>query len=640
MDLLLDNLWLIIALPLAGAIALHFGGRFLREPLPGIAAVGAIGLSFVIAAVAFVPLATGDAGPHTLLLWEWMPGLGAAFEIRWDQLSALMTLIITGVGTLIHVYSIGYMHGDPRFSRFFAYLNLFAASMLTLVLAGNYAMMFVGWELVGLCSYLLISFWFTRPSAAAAGKKAFVVNRIGDFAFIVGLMLIFSRFGSLAMTETVLNHPGEVISPSMATAIAILFLIGAAGKSAQIPLYVWLPDAMEGPTPVSALIHAATMVTAGVYLIARNAAIFELSPVALPIVATVGAATALVAALIAIGQNDIKKVLAYSTVSQLGYMFLAVGSAGYVAGVFHLMTHAFFKALLFLGAGSVIHGMHEEQDMRKMGGLRKAMPITHATMLVATLAIAGIFPFAGFFSKDEILAAVFANGGYYFVLWGAGLFTAFLTAFYMTRQYIMVFWGTPRWVEGLKPHDSSVWMTVPLMILAVLSAGAGFLNAPQLLTLEHYLEPVFEALHPAHLESELPRLLGMDGLALGLALVSLAVAITGIGTALYVYARSSERFREWFANATRRPMAASENAFWVDKFYGKTIVLPGKKLAEGMASFDSSFVDGAVNGVAGAVKRIGMSLKPLQTGYVRSYGAGFVAGVIGLVIFFLTRGGV
>ena len=639
MDLLAEYLWLIIALPLAGAVALHFGGKFLPEPLPGIAAVGAIGTAFLIAAAAFVPLATGDAEPHILMLWDWMPGIGAAFEIRWDQLSALMTLIITGVGTLIHIYSIGYMHGDPRFSRFFTYLNLFAASMLTLVLANNYAMMFVGWELVGLCSYLLISFWFTRPAAAAAGKKAFVVNRIGDFAFIVGLMLVFTQFGSLTMSETVLVHPGEVLSPGTATAIAILFLIGAAGKSAQIPLYVWLPDAMEGPTPVSALIHAATMVTAGVYLIARNAAIFELSPVALPIVATVGAATAVVAALIAVGQNDIKKVLAYSTVSQLGYMFLAVGSAGYVAGVFHLMTHAFFKALLFLGAGSVIHGMHEEQDMRKMGGLRKTMPITHATMLVATLAIAGIFPFAGFFSKDEILASVFANGGYYLVLWGVGLFTAFLTAFYMTRQYIMVFWGKPRWVEGLTPHESSLWMTAPLIVLAVLSAGAGFLNTPQLLTLEHYLEPVFEALHPAHLESELPRILGMDGLAFGLAIVSLGVAVIGIGSAAFVYARSSERFRQWFANATRRPMNASENAFWVDKFYGKTIVLPGKKLAQGMASFDSFFVDGAVNGVAGVVRRIGMSLKPLQSGFVRSYGATFVAGVIGLVIFFLTRGG-
>ena len=639
MDFLADYLWLIIALPLAGAVALHFGGRFLPEPLPGLAAVGAIGAAFLIAAAAFVPLATGEAEAHILMLWDWMPGIGAAFEIRWDQLSALMTLIITGVGTLIHIYSIGYMHGDPRFSRFFTYLNLFAASMLTLVLANNYAMMFVGWELVGLCSYLLISFWFTRPSAAAAGKKAFVVNRIGDFAFIVGLMLVFTQFGSLTMSETVLSHPGEVLSPGTATAIAILFLIGAAGKSAQIPLYVWLPDAMEGPTPVSALIHAATMVTAGVYLIARNAAIFELSPVALPIVATVGAATALVAALIAIGQNDIKKVLAYSTVSQLGYMFLAVGSAGYVAGVFHLMTHAFFKALLFLGAGSVIHGMHEEQDMRKMGGLRKAMPITHATMLIATLAIAGIFPFAGFFSKDEILASVFANGGYYLVLWGVGLFTAFLTAYYMTRQYIMVFWGKPRWVEGLTPHESSLWMTVPLMVLAVLSAGAGFLNTPQLLTLEHYLEPVFEALHPAHLESELPRILGMDGLAFGLAVISLGVAVIGIATAGFVYARSSERFRQWFANATRRPMNASENAFWVDKFYGKTIVLPGKKLAQGLASFDAFFIDGAVNGVAGVVQRIGMSLKPLQSGFVRSYGATFVAGVVGLVIFFLTRGG-
>ncbi len=639
MDILFDYLWLIIALPLVGAIVLHFGGRYLPEPLPGIAAAGAIGTAFVIAAAAFVPLAGGEAEPHLLMLWEWMPGLGAAFEIRWDQLSALMTLIITGVGTLIHIYSIGYMHGDPRFSRFFTYLNLFAASMLTLVLANNYAMMFVGWELVGLCSYLLISFWFTRPSAAAAGKKAFVVNRIGDLAFIVGLMLIFTQFGSLSMTETVLVNPGEVISPGTATAIAILFLIGAAGKSAQIPLYVWLPDAMEGPTPVSALIHAATMVTAGVYLIVRNAALFELSPVALPIVATVGAATALVAALIAVGQNDIKKVLAYSTVSQLGYMFLAIGSAGYVAGVFHLMTHAFFKALLFLGAGSVIHGMHEEQDMRKMGGLRKAMPITHATMLIATLAIAGIFPFAGFFSKDEILASAFANGGYYLVLWGIGLFTAFLTAFYMTRQYIMVFWGKPRWLESLTPHESPLWMTGPLMVLAVLSAGAGFLNTPQLLTLERYLEPVLEGLHPAHLESSLPRILGMDGLGFGLAIISLGVASIGIGAAVYVYARSSEGFREWFANATRRPMNASENAFWVDKFYGKTIVLPGKRLAQTMAGFDSTFVDGAVNGVAGVVKRVGMSLKPLQSGFVRSYGASFAAGVIALVIFFLTRGG-
>ena len=340
------------------------------------------------------------------------------------------------------------------------------------------------------------------------------------------------------------------------------------------------------------------------------------------------------------GQNDIKKVLAYSTVSQLGYMFLAVGSAGYVAGVFHLMTHAFFKALLFLGAGSVIHGMAEQQDMRKMGGLRKAMPVTHATMLIGTLAIAGVFPFAGFFSKDEILATAFAQGGYYLFLWAIGLFTAFLTAFYMTRQYVMVFWGDPRWETDVKPHESPIWMTGPLMILALLSAGAGFLNTPQWLTLDKYLEPVFEGIHPVHLESELPRILGMDGLAFVLAIVSLGVALTGIAVAVFVYHRSSDRFKEWYANATRRPMAASENAFWVDNFYGKTIVLPGKRLANGLATFDSVIVDGLVNGVGALVSRFGVALKPLQSGFVRSYGAGFVAGIIALVIFFLTRGGI
>ena len=638
-DFLLQNLWLIIALPLAGAIALHFGGRFLREPLPGLVGTAAIGAAFVVSAFAAIPFIQGGAHAEINLLWEWMPSLGAAFEIRWDPLSALLTMIITGVGTLIHIYSIGYMHGDPRFARFFTYLNLFAASMLTLVLANNFAMLFVGWELVGLCSYLLISFWFTRPSAAAAGKKAFVVNRIGDLAFIIGLMLVFTQFGTLSMTETVLTHPGEVLSPSMATAIGLLFLVGAAGKSAQIPLYVWLPDAMEGPTPVSALIHAATMVTAGVYLISRTAAIFEVSPIASTVVATVGALTALVAALIALGQNDIKKVLAYSTVSQLGYMFLAIGSTAYVAGVFHLMTHAFFKALLFLGAGAVIHGMGDEQDMRKMGGLWRSMPFTAGTMLVGTIAISGIFPLSGFFSKDEILAAAFASGGYFLFLWAIGLLTAMITAFYMTRQFIMVFLGEPRWDEGVHPHESPITMTGPLVVLAALSAVAGFLNSPWKLTLEHYLEPAFEGVHMVHLTSDLPRILGMDGQTFILALISLAVAVTGIALALYVYVYSSEYFKEWFTNRTRRAMFASENALWVDDFYGKTVVLPGKKLANGLSSFDATFVDGAVNGLGGLVARIGRSLKPLQTGFVRSYGAGFVAGMLGLVVYFMARGG-
>jgi len=631
-DLLTDNLWLVIALPLASAVGLHFAGRFLKEPLSGYLATAAIGGAFAVAAVASVPVFQGgeDAMAQTIFLWDWMPSIGATFEIRWDALSALMTLVVSGVGTLIHLYSIGYMHGDPRFARFFTYLNLFAASMLTLVLANNFAMLFVGWELVGLCSYLLISFWFTRPSAAAAGKKAFIVNRIGDFAFLVGLMLIFLNFGTLSFAE-VLHEPGAVLSTSTATAIGLLFLIGAAGKSAQIPLYVWLPDAMEGPTPVSALIHAATMVTAGVYLVARTASIYELAPVASGTVATVGAVTALVAALIAMGQWDIKKVLAYSTISQLGYMFLAVGSTAYVAGVFHLMTHAFFKALLFLGAGSVIHGMQDEQDMRKMGGLLRKMPITATTMGIATLAIAGVPPLAGFWSKDEILASAFAAGGWYMVLWGMGLVTALLTAFYMTRQFILVFLGEPRWSDDIHPHESPTTMTAPLVVLAGLSVVAGFVNTPFRMSLEHFLEPAFEEIHMVHLEGDL--------LILGLAALSVAAALVGIGIAWFAFLRGNDRFRQWFADVTRRPMMASEHAFWVDNVYGKTIVLPGKRAAGLLASFDSTVVDGAVNGVAAVTSWFGAALRPLQSGFVRNYGAGFVAGAIGLAVWFLARGG-
>ena len=374
-----DFVWLIIALPLAGAVFLHFFGRFLKEPLAGLIATSAIGGAFVVAAIGAVPFFRGDEEGSTTILREWMPAIGANMEVLWDPLAALMALVVTGVGSLIHIFAIGYMHGDERFGRFFTYMNLFAASMLTLVLAGNYAMLFLGWELVGLCSYLLIGFWFTRTTASAAAKKAFIVNRIGDFGFMIALMLVFTVFGTLSYSG-IFERAGRELTTGLATAIALLLFTGAVGKSAQIPLYVWLPDAMEGPTPVSALIHAATMVTAGVYLIARSAAIFELSPVAQTTVATVGALTALWAASIALAQRDIKKVLAYSTVSQLGYMFLAVGSTAYVAGVFHLMTHAFFKALLFLGAGSVIHAMSDEQDMGKMGGLLKKVPLTAITM--------------------------------------------------------------------------------------------------------------------------------------------------------------------------------------------------------------------------------------------------------------------
>ncbi len=469
-DFFVDNLWLIIALPALGTIFLHFFGRRIGEPFAGWIASAMIGASFVVGLIAAVPFIQGGAHPETVYLFDWIPGLGATAELLWDPLSALMVLVVSGVGTLIHIYSIGYMHGDERFGRFFMYMNLFATSMLTLVLANNFAVLFLGWELVGLCSYLLISFWFTRPSAAAAGKKAFIVNRIGDFGFMIALMLVFTTFGTLSYSQ-VLENPGELLGAGTATAIGLLFLVGAAGKSAQIPLYVWLPDAMEGPTPVSALIHAATMVTAGVYVVARTAPIYALSDTASLAVATVGALTALLAATIAVAQKDIKRVLAYSTISQLGYMFIGVGSAAYVAGVFHLMTHAFFKALLFLGAGSVIHAMSDEQNMNKMGGLLKNMKITGWTMGIATLAIAGIPPLAGFWSKDEILGTAFEKGGFYYVLWAIGLITAMITAFYMSRMFILTFLGKPRWDDGVHPHESPYTMTIPLMVLAVAVGG-------------------------------------------------------------------------------------------------------------------------------------------------------------------------
>ena len=469
---------------------LHFFGRRIGEPFAGWIASATIGSSFIFGLIAALPFFRGEAHPETVYLFDWIPGLGATAELLWDPLSALMVLVVSGVGTLIHIYSIGYMHGDERFGRFFTYLNLFAMSMLTLVLANNFAVLFLGWELVGLCSYLLISFWFTRPSAAAAGKKAFIVNRIGDFGFMIALMLVFTTFGTLSYSQ-VLENPGELLGAGTATAIGLLFLVGAAGKSAQIPLYVWLPDAMEGPTPVSALIHAATMVTAGVYVVARTAPIYALSDTASLAVATVGALTALLAATIAVAQKDIKRVLAYSTISQLGYMFIGVGSAAYVAGVFHLMTHAFFKALLFLGAGSVIHAMADEQNMNKMGGLFGKMKITGWTMGIATLAIAGIPPLAGFWSKDEILGTAFEKGGFYYVLWAIGLITAMITAFYMARMFILTFLGKPRWDEGVHPHESPYSMTVPLMVLAVLSVVGGLVNTPFRLGLEHFLEPSF-----------------------------------------------------------------------------------------------------------------------------------------------------
>jgi len=619
--------WLIVALPLAGFLALLFFGRRLGEPVAGYVGSATVGLSFVLALVAALEFLGGGEDVHarTVELFEWIPSLGLSASFLWDPLSAMMTLVVTGVGTLIHVYSVGYMHGDPRFGRFFTYLNLFITSMLILVLGANFGILFVGWELVGLSSYLLISFWFEKPTAAAAGKKAFIVNRIGDFGFLIALMLIFAAFGSLDFAY-VFENASATLSTGTATAIALLLLVGAAGKSAQLPLHVWLPDAMEGPTPVSALIHAATMVTAGVYMVARAGALFTLSPTAGAVVTTVGAATALFAATIAIGQRDIKRVLAYSTISQLGYMFMGVGAFAFVGGVFHLVTHAFFKALLFLGAGSVIHAIGGEQDMAKMGGLRKKVPVTFATMVVAWIAISGIPPFSGFWSKDEILASVFNRGGGYLLLWAVGIVTAGLTAFYMSRMMFLTFWGEPRWDAGVAPHESPRSMTIPLIALAGLATVGGLINTPWRPTLEHFLEPAFELVEQAHLPA--------GGTQIVLAIVSIAAGVIGILVAYQRY--------------VVRDTALEEGGRWdtllegyhVDDFYGRTLVAPGKAAADALAfTADAKVVDGAVDGLGAVVGHIGRLLTKLQTGLVRNYGLGILAGAVAVILWLLVAGG-
>ena len=621
---------LIVLFPLSGFVTLLFFGRRLGEPRSGYLAGATVGIPFVLAAVASLDFLSGDAesGTTVVRLFEWIPSLGVDASLAWDPLSAVMTLVVTGVGALIHVYSIGYMAGEARFGQFFAYLNLFITSMLILVLGSNFAVLFVGWELVGLSSYLLISFWYERPSAAAAGKKAFIVNRIGDLGFLIALMLIFTQFGSLDFAHVFENAEQTLGGGSgMATAITLLLLVGAAGKSAQLPLYVWLPDAMEGPTPVSALIHAATMVTAGVYLVARTGALFDLAPISAGVVATVGALTALYAATIAIGQRDIKRVLAYSTISQLGYMFLAVGVGAYVAGIFHLVTHAFFKALLFLGAGSVIHALGGEQDLRKMGGLRAVMPRTFATMAIAWLALSGLPPLAGFWSKDEILAATFERGGWFVLLWGVGIATAVLTAFYVSRMMFLTFWRQPRWSDGVEPHESPALMTVPLVALGGLAVVGGLINTPFRPALEDFLEPSFAAISTAHLPGAAVQWL--------LAAVSIAAAAAGV---LYAYGRylgdqplPYERGTLW---------ERLEHGYYVDDLYGKTLVLPGKALAENAAfTIDARIVDGAVNGTGWVVRQFGNRLRRLQTGRVRNYGAGMLAGAVGLLLWMLLNGG-
>ncbi|MDQ4133179.1 MAG: NADH-quinone oxidoreductase subunit L [Actinomycetota bacterium] len=659
---MLEAVWLIPALPLAGFLVLLAARRKLGDPGAGRLATAMVGLSFLVTLVVYAGLLGEPAEERefTQTLFSWIPSGGLHVDVGFlvDPLSITMALFVTGVGTLIHLYSIGYMHGDERFPTFFVYLNLFVFSMLMLVLADNFVLTFLGWEGVGACSYLLISFWFERPAAPAAGKKAFVVNRIGDFGFMIAMFLIFSALGTLNYTGVLEAVPE--LSEGTATAIALLLFLGAVGKSAQLPLYVWLPDAMEGPTPVSALIHAATMVTAGVFLMVRINPIIHHAPDVGTIIAVVGALTALFAATIACAQNDIKKVLAYSTISQLGYMFLAVGAAAYVAAIFHMVTHAFFKALLFLGAGSVMHGMHDEQDMKRMGGLRRWMPITAGTFIVGWLAIAGVPPFSGFWSKDEILAGAFEKS---VVLWVIGVVTALLTTYYMSRQVFLVFYGDERWKQAtsgrtesqataepehepaaaagahgagasgkahgdFKPHESPWVMAFPLVALAVLAAVAGALNLPfgDLDFLGRWLEPV---VHDA--EHHLTLTGGEQVMLIAFTLVWVAI---GMGAAYMVYLRHKVR------EQAMEP-ALLRNGWYVDRFYQGAIERPGRRFASFSAFFlDAKIIDGAVNGIGTLVRAGGARLRSVQTGYVRNYALVVASGAVLLLAYVVVRAGV
>jgi len=620
----LDVIWLIPAFPLAGFVLILLFGRRLGEPRAGYLATTMMVASFAVSAGAFFDLLGKPEEDRTHIeeLFSWVPvsTLDVKMAFLADPLSITMCLFVTGVGALIHLYAIGYMHGDPKFSKFFLYLNLFAFSMLLLVLGENLLVTFLGWEGVGTCSYLLISFWHTRESAATAGKKAFVTNRIGDWGFMLAMFLAFNAVGTLSYGG--LNGAAEdgLLSSSTATGIAVLLFVGAVGKSAQLPLYVWLPDAMEGPTPVSALIHAATMVTAGVFLMTRVNPIIAVSSDWVPtLIAWVGAATALFAATIAVAQNDIKKVLAYSTISQLGYMFLAVGSGAYVAAIFHMVTHAFFKALLFLGSGSVIHGMHDEQDMRKMGLLRKAMPVTAITFIIGWLAIAGVPPFAGFWSKDEILLFSLAKSPALYVV---GLVAALLTAYYMTRQVAMVFFGKARWEShaeehgakgDAKPHESPILMLLPLVVLAIASLVGGGIQLPfsdATRRLEHWLHPVVEAG-----EAEIEGTWADDNKYLLLG-VAAAVTLIGIALAWLVYERRRLRVVE---------PKALEHAWYYDEALSNVMGGPGREAFEATSWFDRNVVDGGVRATAWGVRSAATGLRMGQSGFVRAS-----AGIIGI----------
>jgi NADH-quinone oxidoreductase subunit L len=631
-------------LPLAGFLVNSLAGRRLsRELAGGLASLAMLG-SFGVSVMAVRLLVAQPAGVHAIAYngatWFASGDFEVPVALRLDPLSALMILVVTGIGFLIHVYSTAYMHEErpSEYARYFSYLNLFAAFMLILVLAANFLVMFVGWEGVGLCSYLLIGFSYQKPAAADAGKKAFIVNRVGDVGFILGVLLAFVRFGTLDFqaVATALSPLAPEAAFGTVSLVALLLLIGAAGKSAQIPLYVWLPDAMEGPTPVSALIHAATMVTAGVYLIGRNAVLFGHAPQVLLIVAVVGAATALWAGSIGLVQNDIKRVLAYSTVSQLGYMFLAMGVGAYAAGIFHLFTHAFFKALLFLGAGAVIHALAGEQDLRNMGGLKGELPITYWTFLVGALAIAGFPGLAGFFSKDEILFRTFASG--HFWLWVVGTLTSILTAFYMFRLVFLVFHGTPR-VEHRHVHDAPPAMAIPLILLAIGSALGGYVGVPGSLMganrLEHFLAPSFEAMSVAGGSASAAQTASdrtNGSLELTLMILASILALAAIALAAQLYLRrpgTADRVAERFPDLYRFLL----NKGHVDEIYDEVIVQPVKALSEGVLwrGLDVTVIDGAVNGTGTIVAEAGAVARKAQTGSMRAYALSVLLGAVMIV---------
>ena len=623
-------LFFVILTPAIGVLVIAFGTHR-NTHLSSLISCSAVGISFLLALYCVYSLL--HMAPEQRVIdveyfaWIQAGSLMAPFGLHFDPLSAVMILVVTGVGLLIHIYSIGYMHGDPYYSRYFAYLNLFIFSMLLLVLANNYVLLFVGWELVGLCSYLLIGFWFEKKSAADAGKKAFIVNRIGDFGFLIGIFTIFAAFGTVTFDGVFAR--ASTVAPGLITAACLWLFCGAIGKSAQFPLYVWLPDAMEGPTPVSALIHAATMVTAGVYMVARSFPLFIQSDVALVVIITVGTFTAIFAASMALVQYDIKRVMAYSTVSQLGYMFMALGAGAFTASVFHLMTHAFFKALLFLACGSVMHAMNGETDFRKMGGLWNPLRKTGIRFWIGGLALAGIFPLAGFWSKDAILLGAFTmeSGGK--IVWLVGLITAFMTAYYTFRVIFRVFHAPPSDKKTLKhAHESPRVMLMPLTILAFLSLIGGLIGTPWFDAFGHFLEPVLPV---AHHEISM-------GLEVGLMVVALALAASGIYLAYRMHWKNLEVPAQLLAT---RPFLARIHQvlyrkYHVDEIYDAIFVRPIGLISEKVLFriIDVNMIDAIINDTAAILRSIGGAFRRVQTGDARGYAAAILIGTLGLLMYF------